>query len=271
MEETKNAVQRANVTAKALLFVTLMVNLWVHYDPALLDRIFKNYYWWDYKWHSHTYTTWTSMFVALFKHSDWEHVLGNMCGLWLAGRRVFINTPAWTSPWAFLWVYLGSQISSVAGCRLLSYWLNLEWQRTLVKGRVGWWTCVPIPWRDAWSTLFNVSQVAQLRVWQFAPIIGASAAVFGVVGAHVYTLVCSKSHPASMGDALSLIFWMTTIAMEFDLTPFSLDQVSLLFEDNIDHASHVCGFVGGFLLAAMWEYWHRPKTTLEHATIICSQ
>jgi membrane associated rhomboid family serine protease len=266
VEGSSEEARSGTMTAMILLYVTLIVNLWIYYDPALLDGWFRNHYWWDYSWHSHNYTTFTSMFVSLYTHADLEHVLGNMFGLWMAGRRVFRYTPCWTSPWSFLWVYLGSQVTSVAGCRLLSYWLDQEWKRKITQGRVGWMTWVPIPWRDAYSTLFNVSQVAQLRFWQFVPIVGASAAVYGVVGAQIYTALLSKRHPAKMRP-IDQLFWFSRIAMEFGGTPFSLDEVSLLLEDNIDHASHLFGFVGGFLLAATWEYcWHRDQGPEEGST-----
>ena len=89
-------------------------------------------------------------------------------------------------------------------------------------------------------------------------MIGASAAVFGVVGAHIYTAVCSDRHPATI-DSITLLLWLGKVAMEFAWTPFSLDHISMLFEDSIDHSSHVCGFIGGFLLAVVWDEWHRPK------------
>jgi membrane associated rhomboid family serine protease len=100
-------------------------------------------------------------------------------------------------------------------------------------------------------------------------MIGASAAVFGIVGAHVYTSICSKRHPSSM-DAMEKLFWLTCISMELVGTPFTLDQVSLLFEDNIDHASHLCGFVGGFSLAFLWEHWHRKPDKANNQAIVTS-
>jgi membrane associated rhomboid family serine protease len=68
-------------------------------------------------------------------------------------------------------------------------------------------------------------------------------------------------------DAREKIFWLIRISMELLGTPFTLDQVSLLFEDNIDHASHLCGFVGGFSLAFLWEHWHRKPDKAIHQAI----
>jgi membrane associated rhomboid family serine protease len=95
-------------------------------------------------------------------------------------------------------------------------------------------------------------------------MIGSSAAVFGVVGAHVYAALCSTSHPAKMGTQAQLM-WLGKIGMELARTPFSLDQMSLIAaddEDNIDHASHLCGFIGGFLLAALWDISARRRLAI---------
>ena len=89
-------------------------------------------------------------------------------------------------------------------------------------------------------------------------MIGASAAVYGIVGAQVYTGLVSKRHPASM-DSFTTLFWLGLLATEILATPYTLDRVALLFEDSIDHASHVFGFAGGFVLAACWEGWHQRR------------
>jgi membrane associated rhomboid family serine protease len=142
---------------------------------------------------------------------------------------------------------------AVAGCRLLSHVLEREWERRVRRDRATWsWQWVPDSWKDAYYTISNAQQAVELRVWQYTPMIGSSAAVFGVVGAHIYVALCNQNHPAQM-DPKSQMLWLVKIAMELSRTPFSLDQISSLDnEDNIDHASHFCGFVGGIILAATW-------------------
>ena len=241
---------------------------------------------WNYKilWHSHNYTTLTSTVASLFTHADWGHVFSNMFILWMMGKQLFIpednyrtqqqqqqqqrqrqgqhfrSNPwtlfSWTSPLAFLWFYLGSQFLSVVGCRMICYWLDREWSRKVAQDRAMWsfqWQWVPDSWKDTWFTVSNAQQAVELRVWKFTPVIGSSAAVFGVVGAHVYAALCCSDHPAEM-DFRAKTIWLGKIGIELAKTPLSLEQISLLEPgDNIDHASHICGFMGGFFLAFVWD------------------
>jgi membrane associated rhomboid family serine protease len=259
------------LTAMALLYLTIMLNFWIQSERTPIEdltqtSIFSSH--WDFEWHSHSYTTVKSMLVSLFSHADWEHVMSNMFLLWMMGKKLFVPfdfetsrearnwrwlVSSWSSPFCFLWIYFGSQLISVAGCRLLSHLLDREWERRKRQDRATWsWQWVPDSWKDAYYTVSNAQQAVELRVWQYTPTIGSSAAVFGVVGAYIYSVFCNRQHPARM-DSQSLMLWLAKIAMELSRTPFSLDQLSLLNNvDNIDHAAHICGFVGGFSLAAVW-------------------
>jgi membrane associated rhomboid family serine protease len=262
---------RRGLTAMAFLNLTIMLNLWIQHEPTLIEdltQILVLSSGWSYEWHSHSYTTMKSMLVALFTHEDWEHVLSNTFMLWMMGKKLFVPidfetsresrwrwlVSSWTSPLCFVWIYIGSQILSVAGCRLLSLLLDHQWERRMLQDRATWtWQWVPNSWKDAYYTVSNAQQVVELRVWQYTPMIGSSAAVFGVVGAYIYAACCNRQHPARMDSQAQFLWLAAKIAMELSRTPFSLDQLSLLNnEDNIDHASHFCGFVGGFLLAALW-------------------
>lgn len=263
-------------SAMGMLYLTIITNSWFHHEPTMLTD-FLSFHgaqgsgpWSNgFFWHSHNYTSVKSTLASLFTHGDWEHVFSNMFLLWLSGKQLFVSendTPSrqrqnqnqnqisWTSPSAFLWIYVGSQFLSVAGCRIICHWLDREWSKRVADGRNLWsWQWVPYSWRDAWFTLSNAQQAVELRAWQYTPIIGSSAAVFGVVGAHVYVATCSRSHPAEM-DARAKTIWLMKIGMELAKTPLSLKKISSLEGgDNIDHASHFCGFVGGFFLAFVWD------------------
>jgi membrane associated rhomboid family serine protease len=284
MESTES---RHGLTAMALLYLTIVVTLWVHQEPSLFTDwlSYSSSSLWDYQWHSHKYTTVPSMLVSLFTHADWEHVLSNMFLLAWTGRQLFVAGisldrsarrraserndqtssahQAWTHPFAFVWVYVGSQILSAVGCRAISYWLDWSWERQLIHNRAQWtWGWIPDSWKDVYSTVvLHPQQAVDLRIWQYAPMIGASAAVFGVVGAHVYAAVFAPDHPAKM-DPRTQAVWLCAIAVEFSMTPFSLEQITKVGRwsssnideyDDIDHASHLCGFVGGFVLAILWD------------------
>jgi membrane associated rhomboid family serine protease len=266
--------KRINVltTAMELLYATIVLNLWIGFQPTLIEFLAQIpilSFFWVYEWHSHSYTTLGSMLISLFMHVDWEHLLSNMFLLWMVGRKLFVPIDfetsrearwrwllsSWRSPFCFLWIYFGSHVISVAGCRLLSQSLDREWERRVRQDRATWswsWQWLPNSWKDAHFTLSNAQQAIELRVWQYVPMIGSSAAVFGVGGAYVYVALCNRQHPALM-DSQTIMLWLAQIAVDFSRTPFYLDQLSLQENgDKIDHASHFCGFVGGFALAAVW-------------------
>ena len=52
-------------------------------------------------------------------------------------RRLYYEH--WQRASTFVWIYVGSHLASVAGCRLLSYWLDQQWDFKLQQGRTGWW------------------------------------------------------------------------------------------------------------------------------------
>lgn len=265
---TTTTANNHGLTAMSLLYLTIILNFWIQQETTLIEDLLVSSNpssFWGYDWHSHSFTTVKSMFISLFSHADWEHVLSNMTLLWMVGKHLFVDVErigetrfrwlvtSWTSPFCFLWIYLGSQVLSFAGCRCLSHLLDREWEQRVRQDRATWsWKWVPDTWKDAYYTVSNAQQALELRVWQYTQTIGSSAAVFGVVGAHVYAAFCNRQHPARM-DSKAQMLWLVKIAMELSRTPFSLDQISSLPDgDNIDHAAHFCGFVGGFLLAAVW-------------------
>jgi len=231
-------------SAQTLLLVIIVITLWCHYD----DRLVSDF------WHSPNHYSVSSTIKTLFSHCDWEHVVENMFLLWFCGRRVFVGS-SWSSPMAFLFIYFGSQFASVCGCQLLSQWLNRSWKNVLKRGRFGWSPWVPVFFRDAWSTISYAPQIAQLRLWQFSSSSGASAAVCGVVGAHLYTANVSSRHPSTM-DVLTKILWLGFVWTEVAGTPLSLEQLSKIVADRIDHAAHLSGLIGGFILAWVWENAH---------------
>jgi len=273
--------QHNGVAAMGILYLTIIMNIWFHHEPTMLTGLLSlhnesRFEWWTsswnhvFLWHSHNYTTVTSAIASLFTHANWEHVFGNMILLWMMGKQLFVaennyfsqqrhnhrrtwTSSSWTSPLAFIWIYLGSQFFSVVGCRIICHCLDREWSRMVANDRALWSWWVPFSWRDTWFTLSHAQQAIELRAWQYTPIIGSSAAVFGIVGAHVYAALCCTNHPAEM-DIQAKTIWLVKIGMELSKTPLSLEHISMQKGgDNIDHASHFCGCLSGFFLALVWD------------------
>mmetsp|Transcript_18771 Transcript_18771/g.46599 ORF Transcript_18771/g.46599 Transcript_18771/m.46599 type:complete len:311 (+) Transcript_18771:321-1253(+) len=286
-------VQVHGVSAMGLLYLTIIANIWFHHEPDLLDDLLSLH---DKRFelssrnrlsiirHSHNRTTLASATASLFTHGDWEHVFWNMLLLWMTGKQLFVSKSekrkhshhrassvfSWTSPLAFLWIYLGSQYLASVGCRIICHCLDREWSGRLANNRETWsWQWVPNVWRDTWFTISHGKKVLELRAWQYTPVIGASAAVYGVVGAHLYTAVYCTNHPSQM-EVYSKLIWLFKIGMELVETPLTLEQLSIQWRgENIDHASHVCGFLGGFFLAFVWNRIWNVRT--KYATRIQQQ
>ena len=99
-----------------------------------------------------------------------------------------------------------------------------------------------------YTTKLRTSQSA-LSLYKAVPRIGASGAVFGVLGARLFTSFFSPYH--SRLSQTETLYFLAIVAYEASLTPVQLNSLWDLFVmgDTVDHAGHFFGLLSGIILA----------------------
>lgn len=198
-----------------------------------------------------------SMMISIFSHANLQHLLVNMYYLWSSGNSVFIATSSqtWRSPLSFLALYFGSGLGGFCGVLALSSLHSKQWDQKLLVNRKsfaetsGIFSSWSRPFADTWTYLTNIDSAANNFLFKTIPRVGASGAIFGIMGARVYTSIFDSLWHRKMTSAetTSMVVY---VAMEFLLVPIQLDTVNVL-DDNVDHVAHAGGFVSGMLIAAV--------------------
>lgn len=138
--------------------------------------------------------------TSMFMHADWGHLVNNMIVLLFVG----VNLERAAGKIRYLLIYFGTGI--IAGFASIGY--NM--------------------WRD--NSVFAYKNAT------FS--IGASGAIFGVVGAILYIVIINKGRLAQINTRQMVIFII-------------LSLYSGIINSHIDQAAHIGGFLGGLLFAAL--------------------
>jgi membrane associated rhomboid family serine protease len=214
--------------------------------------------------------------ASMFHHVDTAHLLSNMVGLLNYGTNVFVETTSavWQSPMTILLVYLGSGIGARYGLLGLATLLEYQWKDRIRRNRRSarftcnrYWLCRTLgfadmsqSWVDLYTHLFHADEYSALSLYKVVPRLGASGAVFGVLGARFYTSLFSRRTHSPLSQT-EILYLVAILAYEASLTPIQLQNLWDLFVmgDNIDHAGHLLGFFTGFLLAFIIQRWQVYK------------
>ena len=221
--------------------------------------------------------TLSTMLVSMFMHGDDEHLITNMIGLAIYGRRVFQkdhddNTSGsiWKDPLLFLTLYFGSGIGGFLGVSMLSSWHERQWQSKLAHNRQALAQTMTWLWgsgrrtgrisqslADTFTYVTNWYSATNKFMYNAMPRIGASGAVYGVLGARVYTdLLAPKAAPQNHTiSTVEVVYLATQIALEVAHCPLRLESIDVFMLENVDHVAHAAGFFSGMLLAAAIERW----------------
>ena len=146
--------------------------------------------------------------TAMFMHANISHIFNNMLVLLFLGD----NLERAAGRWKYLFLYFGSGI--LAGITSISY--NM--------------------WKDGF-------QYSDTTVYS----IGASGAIFGVVGAMLFIVMVNKGRLENISTRQMILFAIFSI-------------YGGVANTQIDMAAHIGGFLAGFLLAAI--VYRRPKKEL---------
>ncbi len=152
----------------------------------------------------------SAMLVSMFTHLNAEHLVGNMLSLFFTSLSVFADAE-WNSPRKSP----SLTIDSMA-----------QWMANL------------------WNGFDHKNVQERYLLWRRAAAkrVGASGAVYGVVGARIYTAIWSPYHPP-----LNVNDVKTLLCLIGEELPRSFDMAT---ESMVDHSAHLFGFA-----AWMWDTW----------------
>lgn len=201
-----------------------------------------------------------AIITSMFHHVDASHLFLNMASLWRYGKEVFVETSSrtWSSPVVILCFYLICGILASYGTVLLSFLYEAQWNERLQNTRkaleCSHWICRSLasdtltqPLADVVTYFSHADEAAALWQFKLARRLGASGAVFGILGSRIITSILSPFH--SRLNHWDKIFIIAQIAQELSETPLSLSDLSLSWADGIDHACHLFGFFSGAMIA----------------------
>jgi len=237
------------------LYAIVAANIIVYANQDELMRRFEIYSIYD--------GSMMSMLASMFYHGDILHLTFNMAGLLKYGTKVFVDTRShlWKSPFVVLLLYLSAGVCGASGVVGVSYLYESQWRSRLRENRYAvtcnYWLCeqmglnaVSHTAANIYTYLYHSDEVAALWHFKFAGRIGASGAVYGIIGARLYTSYCSGLHDPL--DNVEILFLVTNIAHEISQSPVQLSSLveNCLRGDGVDHTCHIFGLLSGVLLSA---------------------
>ncbi len=147
--------------------------------------------------------------TSMFLHGDWSHLFNNMIVLLFVGG----NLERVVGRYRYISLYLGTGI--LAG--LVSVGYNM--------------------WMEQDAIFFNQTTIS----------IGASGAIFGVVGAILYIVLLNKGRLAEISTSQMVLF-------------VALSLYNGVANSQIDQAAHVGGFIAGLILTIF--LYRRPRNRI---------
>mmetsp|Transcript_60655 Transcript_60655/g.179863 ORF Transcript_60655/g.179863 Transcript_60655/m.179863 type:complete len:268 (-) Transcript_60655:1173-1976(-) len=208
----------------------------------------------------------SSVATSMFHHADASHLVVNMICLWRYGNEVFVRTSSrvWSAPIVIVCLYFACGILASYGTLLLSCLYEKQWQRRLQEMReavsCSHWLCqttaygtVTQPMADLFTYANHSSEAAALWRFKLSRRLGASGAVYGLLGLRIVTSVLSPFHRRL--SHLDVVLIAAQVAQEISEIPFSLSSLSMKWADGVDHACHLFGLVSGASLGIFLHYY----------------
>jgi len=149
--------------------------------------------------------------TSMFMHADFSHIFGNMLVLFFLGT----NLERAVGKLKYLFIYFGAGI--LAGIASFGYNMWMEYGA-----------------KSIYDTTFGI---------------GASGAIFGVVGALLFIILIHRGYHDGISASQVLIFT-------------GINIYNGVIDRQIDQSAHVGGFIAGFILAAI--VYRRQKETRQN-------
>ncbi len=187
------------------------------------------------------------LLTHMFMHADIRHIFGNMLGLFFFGRML----EARWGPQRFLLFYLITGFSAV-----LAHFGIIQYQVMQLMSQLSPETIETVKREglDIFMTnpgLASNPYVAQLAYYLGIPTVGASGAIFGILGA------CLILFPNTQ---LFLLFPPIPIKLKYAITFYGLYElfsgIANIPGDNVAHFAHLGGLVAGIIIV---KYWNKTR------------
>ena len=196
--------------------------------------------------YSNNFRPW-QLLTHMFMHADIRHIFGNMLGLFFFGRMLEVR---W-GPQRFLFFYLVTGFAA-----LVAHFGIIHVQIAQLISQLSP-EVVELVKRDGLDLFLNnpalASQpaVAQLTYYLGVPTVGASGAVFGILGA------CLILFPNTQ---LFLLFPPIPIKLKYAITFYGLYElfsgIANIPGDNVAHFAHLGGLIAGIIIV---KYWNKTR------------
>jgi len=177
-----------------------------------------------------------------FMHGNFTHILFNMFGLWMFGRMLEI---VWGGR-RFLTFYFITAFAAAILHFLVVGFQVYGLEQTLSPDQI---ETVYLEGREVLRSYqrFTVPEMNQLNYLYNIPVVGASGALFGLLGA------CYVLFPNTQ---LILLFPPIPIKLKYFVTFYGLFElymgVSSHPGDNVAHFAHLGGLIAGILIVKSW-------------------
>jgi hypothetical protein len=111
---------------------------------------------------------------------------------------------------------------------------------------------------NAYAHMLHGDERISLWIFKWLPRVGASGAIYGVLGAQIYTAFWSPWHHAPNRVFYASVAFMVVQDVK-DAPALSLKGLSqhLLRGDNVDHVAHLSGLIAGLIVAHCIQRLHK--------------
>jgi membrane associated rhomboid family serine protease len=186
------------------------------------------------------------IFTHFFMHANFMHILFNMFGLWMFGRMLEI---VWGGK-RFLIFYILTAFSAALLHFLVVQYQVMQLEKLLSPAQI---EEVFVAGRSrilAWE-MYPSDAMNQLNFLYNIPVVGASGALFGILGA------CFVLFP---NTELMLLFPPIPIKMKYFVAFYGLFELYTGIKDhpgdNTAHFAHLGGLIAGILIV---RYWNKKR------------